>query len=87
MGDVVTEGDDLLGEGVNIAARLERLAEPGGIALSDDGHRQVRDRLDTSWKDGGEHDVKNIPRPVQLWRWSPAREAPMPSNERLAEGE
>lgn len=87
MGDVVTEGDDLLGEGVNIAARLEGLAEPGGIALSDDGHRQVRDRLDTSWKDGGEHDVKNIPRPVQLWRWSPAREAPMPSNERLAEGQ
>ena len=87
VGDVVTEGDDLLGDGVNIAARLEGLAEPGGIALSDDGYRQVRDRLDASWKDGGEHDVKNIPWPVQLWRWSPAREAPVPSNERLAEGQ
>lgn len=85
VGDVVAEGDDLLGDGVNIAARLEGLAEPGGIVLSDDAYRQVRDRLDTSWEDGGEHEVKNIPRPVQLWRWSPVGETPVTSGERPAE--
>ncbi len=69
IGDVVADGDDLLGEGVNIAARLENLCEPGGIVLSDDAYRQVRDRLDVAWDDGGEHAVKNIVRPIQVWRW------------------
>jgi adenylate cyclase len=70
VGDVVAQGDDLLGDGVNIAARLENICEAGGIILSDDAHRQIRDRLEITWEDGGEHEVKNIARPVQVWRWS-----------------
>jgi adenylate cyclase len=70
VGDVVAEGEDLLGDGVNIAARVEGLASPGGLAISDDAYRQVRDRLDVAWQDGGEHEVKNIARPVRVWRWS-----------------
>jgi len=69
VGDVVVDGDDLLGDGVNIAARLENICEPGGIILSDDAYRQIRDRLEIAWQDGGEHEVKNIARPVQVWRW------------------
>jgi len=71
VGDVVSEGDDLLGDGVNVAARLEGLAEAGGIALSDDAYRQIRDRVDISWSDAGEHELKNIARPVRVWRWLP----------------
>ena len=71
LGDVVADGDDLLGDGVNVAARVEGLSAPGGITLSDEAYRQVRDRLDLAWQDGGEHRVKNIARPVQIWRWAP----------------
>ena len=69
VGDVIIEGDDIFGDGVNIAARIEPLSEPDGISLSDDAYRQVRDRLDVTWEDGGEHQVKNIARPIQVWRW------------------
>lgn len=69
VGDVIAEGNDLLGDGVNIAARLEALCEPGGVTLSDDAYRQVRDRLDLNWQDCGEQTVKNIARSVQVWRW------------------
>jgi adenylate cyclase len=70
LGDIIVEGDDIFGDGVNVAARLEGLSEPNGLALSDDAYRQVRDRLDIDWQDGGEHEVKNIARPVYVWRWS-----------------
>ena len=70
VGDAIAEGEDLLGDGVNIAARVEALADPGGIAISDDAYRQVRDRLQIEWQDGGEHKVKNIARPIQVWQWS-----------------
>jgi adenylate cyclase len=83
IGDVLIDGDDIFGDGVNVAARLEALAEPGGIALSDDAHRQVRDRLDLPWNDLGEHRVKNITRPVHVWHWTDDRQ--LPSN--AAEGE
>ncbi len=72
LGDVIVEGDDIFGDGVNIASRIEALADPDGIAISDDAHRQVRDRLDIAWQDGGEHQVKNIARPISVWRWTPA---------------
>jgi adenylate cyclase len=75
VGDVVAEGGDMLGDGVNVAARLEGLSEPGGMVLSDDAYRQVRDRLDLAWRDDGEHEVKNIARPVRVWRWSPSHDA------------
>ncbi|MFB3102118.1 MAG: adenylate/guanylate cyclase domain-containing protein [Alphaproteobacteria bacterium] len=71
LGDIILEGSDIFGDGVNVAARLEGLSEPGGVALSDDAYRQVRDRLDLAWQDDGEHEVKNIVRPIRIWRWSP----------------
>lgn len=70
VGDVVVEGRDLLGDGVNIASRVEGLAEAGGIAITDDSYRQVRDRVEIDWRDGGEHEVKNIARPVKIWCWT-----------------
>ena len=72
IGDIIIEGDDIFGNGVNIAARVEPLAEPDGISLSDDAYRQVRDRLDAVWEDGGQHEVKNIARPLHVWHWQRA---------------
>jgi adenylate cyclase len=71
LGDVVIEGDDIHGDGVNVAARLEALAEPGGICVSGAVHDQVRDRLDLAFEDMGDREVKNIDRPIRMWRWSP----------------
>jgi adenylate cyclase len=72
LGDVIVEDDDIFGDGVNVASRIEALADPDGIAISDDAHRQVRDRLDIAWRDGGEHRVKNIARAIPIWRWIPS---------------
>ncbi len=69
LGDVVVEGDDLLGDGVNIAARLEALAEPGGICISDSVQRQLAGKTDLEFADTGEQQLKNITRPVRVWRW------------------
>jgi adenylate cyclase len=69
LGDIVVQGDDILGDGVNVAARLEGLAEPGGIRISDDAYRQIRDKLDVTFADAGAHELKNIARPIQVWRW------------------
>jgi adenylate cyclase len=69
VGDVIVQGDDLLGDGVNIAARLEGLAEPGGIALSSNAHEYIDGKVKSGFTDGGEHAVKNIARPVRIWRW------------------
>jgi len=68
LGDVLIEGDDILGDGVNIAARLEGIAEPGGICLSEDAYRQVRDKLDLKFDDAGEQQLKNIARRVRIYR-------------------
>jgi len=68
LGDVIIEDGDIFGDGVNIAARLEALAEPGGILLSAAAHEQVRDRLDIALDDLGEQQVKNITRPVRTYR-------------------
>ncbi len=67
VGDVIVEGDDIYGDGVNIAARLQEMAEPGGVCLSDDAYRQVRDRLALTYKDMGERQVKNISRPLRAY--------------------
>ena len=68
LGDVVEESDgDLMGDGVNIAARLEGIADPGGICLSEDAYRQVRDRLKEGFTDLGEKELKNIARPVRVY--------------------
>jgi len=68
VGDVLPDGDDLLGNGVNVAARLEALAAPGGIMLSRTVRDQVRDKVEISLEDMGEIQVKNITRPVRAFR-------------------
>ena len=67
VGDIIIEDGDIFGDGVNIAARLEALAEPGGICVSAAAHEQVRDRLDISFDDLGDQQVKNITRPVRVY--------------------
>jgi adenylate cyclase len=72
LGDVVEEADgDLMGDGVNVAARLEGLAEPGGVCLSEDAWRQVRDKLKEAFVDLGEKALKNIARPMRVYALSP----------------
>jgi len=72
LGDVLVEGDDILGDGVNIAARLEGIAEPGGICISEDAFRQVRGKVDAEFADIGEQSLKNIARPLRAYRAGPA---------------
>ena len=67
VGDVVVQGDDLMGDGVNVAARVEGIADPGGIAITRAVHEQVRDKLDLGFMDKGEIELKNIQRPVQVF--------------------
>src|SRR5882724_9733370 len=66
LGDIVVDGGNLMGDGVNIAVRLETLSPPGGICVSEAIHTQVRDRLSLDFLDLGEHRVKNIARPVRI---------------------
>ncbi len=68
IGDIIVEGDDIYGGGVNVAARLEGLAEPGGICISGDAYRQVETKLDFGYDDLGEQEVKNIEKPVRVYR-------------------
>ena len=68
LGDVLIEGDDILGDGVNIASRLESIAEPGGICISESSYQQVRDKLDIHFEDMGEQRLKHIARPVRAYR-------------------
>jgi TolB-like protein len=84
LGDVIVEGDDLYGDGVNIAARIEALADAGGVFVSNTVHDHVRDRLPFVFEDLGEQQVKNIARPVRVYRVrdagarSPSAPAPPP---------
>ncbi|HXV24632.1 MAG TPA: adenylate/guanylate cyclase domain-containing protein [Alphaproteobacteria bacterium] len=68
LGDIIVDGDDIYGDGVNVASRLEALAEPGGIAIAGIVHESVGNRIDASFADAGEHRVKNIARPIRVWR-------------------
>jgi adenylate cyclase len=69
LGDVIVESDgDLMGDGVNIAARLEGICEPGGVCLSEDAYRQVRDKIEAEFTDLGDKELKNIARPVRVYR-------------------
>ena len=68
LGDVIVEGDDLYGDGVNIAARIEAVADAGGVFVSNTVHDHVRDRLPFVFEDLGEQQVKNIARPVRVYR-------------------
>jgi adenylate cyclase len=71
LGDVIVESDDIYGDGVNVAARLEAHAEPGGICVSSVVHESVGNRIDAHFQDGGNINVKNIDRPIRVWTWHP----------------
>ena len=76
LGDVVVKGDNLLGDGVNVAARLQALADPGGIYLSGTVIDQVDGKLDLKFDNLGEQEVKNITKPVRVYRWAGSTIAP-----------
>src|SRR5471030_493457 len=68
VGDIIIDDNDIFGDGVNIAARLEGIAEPGGICISDDAQRQVRGKVDITFDDMGLQTLKNIAEPMRAWR-------------------
>ncbi len=68
LGDVIVDGDDIFGDGVNVAARLEGLAEPGGVCVSDMVYQSVEAKLDLAFDDLGDQEVKNIAKPVRAYR-------------------
>ena len=73
LGDIIIEGDDIYGDGVNVAARMEKFAEPGGVALSATAHEHAVGKVDFDFRDGGEHELKNIAKPVRVYLWSEER--------------
>jgi class 3 adenylate cyclase len=87
LGDVVVQGDDLMGDGVNIAARVESSADVGGIAISRAVHEQVRDKMEIDFEDRGEIALKNLARPVHVFAMGGSRQplhcrAAVPEHER-----
>ena len=78
LGDIIVEGSDIYGDGVNVAARLEGLAVPGGICISGKVYEEVRNKLPTAFEDLGEREVKNIPEPIRVYRWTDASADRMP---------
>src|SRR6266566_5746204 len=90
VGDIIIGDDDIFGDGVNIAVRLEGVAEPGGICVSDDAHRQVRGKVESTFEDMGAQTLKNIAEPIRTWRVrigpssSPATKTPAETAQPLA---
>jgi len=84
LGDILIEGDDILGDGVNVAARLEGIAEPGGICVSSSAYEQVRDKVPVNFTDLGEQNLKNIAHPIHAYavglNASASQTAPLPSS-------
>ena len=78
LGDIIRDGRDIYGDGVNVAARLEALADPGGICISAVVHDEVRDKLELAFEDMGEQQVKNIARPIRVYRLLIGEAAAMP---------
>ncbi|HUS54177.1 MAG TPA: adenylate/guanylate cyclase domain-containing protein [Thermohalobaculum sp.] len=72
LGDVIIDGDDIYGDGVNVAARLEALAEPGGICIASIVQESIGNRVEAEFADAGEHEVKGIKRPIRVFRWPDA---------------
>jgi adenylate cyclase len=85
VGDIIIDDNDIFGDGVNIAARLEGIAEPGGICISDDAHRQIRGKIDLAFDDIGEQALKNIAEPMRAWHIRLASEAPPAIRSRLSQ--
>ena len=84
LGDVVVKNEDLLGDGVNVAARLETMAEPGGICISSSVYDQITGKLDLGFQDIGEQTLKNISRPIHVYRVSGAAAVAAPGADRAA---
>ena len=95
LGDIIVEGSDIYGDGVNVAARLEALADPGGICISGKVYEEVRNKLPTAFEDLGEQEVKNIAEPVRVYRLAsgspqdgppthPAEPLPLPDKSSIA---
>jgi adenylate cyclase len=80
QGEIVADSNEVYGDGINVAARLQALAEPGGIAISGRVHEDVAGKLDLIWRDSGKQSLKNIARPIRVWQWS---EAGIPEPPRL----
>jgi adenylate cyclase len=76
VGDIIIEENDIFGDGVNIAVRLEGIAEPGGISISDDARRQIRGKVDVTFEDLGSQSLKNIAEPMRVWRVPYGRAVP-----------
>jgi class 3 adenylate cyclase/pimeloyl-ACP methyl ester carboxylesterase len=76
--DVIFDEGDVFGDGVNVAARLEGLAEPGGVCISDVVHQAIADRIGEPFRDMGSQRVKNISRPIRVWQWTPDAPAQAP---------
>jgi TolB-like protein/class 3 adenylate cyclase len=79
VGDILIEGDDILGDGVNVAARLEGIAEPGGICISSSAYDQVRDKVATEFVDMGDQNLKNINRPIRAYAIGPKAHVDRPT--------
>jgi TolB-like protein/class 3 adenylate cyclase/tetratricopeptide (TPR) repeat protein len=75
VGDIIIDDNDIFGDGVNIAARLEGIAEPGGVCISDDAHRQIRGKVDMPFEDMGLQALKNIAEPMRVWKMKIGAEA------------
>src|SRR6202043_3221341 len=76
VGDIIFDDNDIFGDGVNIAARLEGIAEPGGICISDDAQRQIRGKVEIACDDLGPQTLKNIAEPMRVWRMQIDRSSP-----------
>ncbi len=74
LGDIVIDGDDILGDGANVAARLVTLCEPGGLCVSDVVYQSVEGKAEFAFDDLGEQHLKTIAKPIRVWRWRPAAE-------------
>jgi len=70
LGDIIIEGSDIYGDGVNLAARIQEVTEPGGIALSGPVFDQVAGKVEATFADAGEQELKNIAKPVRIYHWS-----------------
>jgi TolB-like protein len=84
VGDIIIDDNDIFGDGVNIAARLEGLAEPGGICISDDAQRQIRGKVDFAFHDMGPQTLKNIAEPMRAWRMQASKQSVAGSSQPLA---
>jgi TolB-like protein len=81
LGDIILEDGDIYGDGVNIAARLETQADTGGICISSIAHEGLGNRIDATFEDLGERTLKNIDRPMRIWRWSPQSDSQAPMSD------